>query len=379
MRRRGAVLLAAGAAGLLVGIVVALASQDVYRATALLVVRTPTPSTEGEEPPPAQVVAATYAELVASRSFLEQIRPQVAGGRLSADDLSERVDATRPAGTALVRLTAEGPTREEARGLATDVAGAFVASVQQQASQRAAQVEDELRRRLEGASEQERAALQAELAAQAARAVESGTSAALPAPPAAEPDPVGPSVWLGALAGLLVGLAAGAAAMLVPRRRPKPRLVEPAAGSVLTGVVRLRSDPEDARFEHSRDGATWSTATADWDTAALPEGRYLLRVEGGAPVPVQVDNAAPAVTLASPAAGARVSGVVRLSADARDEGSGVRDVRFLVSDGSPEWQPLGADEWDTTGLGPGTYWLSAVATDRAGHSAASDPQAVVVG
>ena len=151
--------------------------------------------------------------------------------------------------------------------------------------------------------------------------------------------------------------------------------------------VRVRGD----RAEISRDGEEWKKLPDGlWDTTALPDGRCLLRAVGGGsasePVAVVVDNGAPEVSLVAPAPGDAVNGSVVLRAEAEDAGSGVGHVEFMLSNGSPDWQAL-ADvsppkleaTWDARGLAPGTYWLCAIATDRAGNAAASAPVPIVVG
>jgi Big-like domain-containing protein len=93
------------------------------------------------------------------------------------------------------------------------------------------------------------------------------------------------------------------------------------------------------------------------------------------------DDVAPSVALVAPIDGAAVSGTISLVAAAEDIGFGVESVQFELSSGRhchTEWQtiattstaPYGAS-WDTESLAPGVYRLRAVATDRAGNSAAS--------
>ena len=278
------------------------------------------PSPDERRTASAVVQAETYAQVVDSEGFLEQARAQLAGGRLESQELADRVDAHRRPGAALVEITAEGPTPSDASGLATDVAGALVSFVQEQARQRATQIADELRRQLAGADEDEIAALQAELARQASGAAEAGTGVVIAARPVEPEDPVGKPWGRNLLLGLLFGAALGLTLSLVrlPRREPKP--------------------------------------------ASAP-----------------ADVTPPAVRIVTPERGARVTGVVALRADARDDESGVAAVRFLVSTGTPDWALLDGSQWDTAGIPEGRYWLSAVATDRAGNSAASEPMPVSVG
>jgi subtilisin family serine protease/fibronectin type 3 domain-containing protein len=89
----------------------------------------------------------------------------------------------------------------------------------------------------------------------------------------------------------------------------------------------------------------------------------------------------PTVDLTSPTDGSTVSGVVSLGATASDD-VGVSSVEFRIngthlatdSDGSNGWSA----PWDTTGLAPGVYTVTAVATDTNSHTA-SDQASVATG
>jgi hypothetical protein len=426
---RGAALLAAGAAaGALAGLVVSLLADESYRSTAVLQVAVDAPGEASGGRLPAEVLAESHARLLEEPGFLEQVAPQVQGGRYTAAELDEATEARRVPGTTDVELAAEADTQAAARGLATDLAAASLAAFQQRERERARQVQDALQQRLEelpADAEAERAALQAEITAAAARGAQRATALELVAAPPAEAERAGAPTATYVLVGLAAGLVVGTLLALVLRERrpaparvpvarapepapavapaaaapepvapaprePAPALVEPAAGAVLTGVAEVRAAPAapDLRFERSRDRAAWIRLDGDpgdgalrWDTEGAADGRWLLRSVSAAgasePVAVFVDNAPPAVALVAPAEGARVSGVVRLEAEAADEGSGVASVAYHLSAGGPDWTEIPQD-WDTTGLGAGTYWLSAVATDRAGLAAATPPRAVVV-
>jgi capsular polysaccharide biosynthesis protein len=304
--------------GIVVAILLTALGDDTYEAQALVAVQGPSP--DERRTASAVVQAETYAQIVDSDGFLEQARAQLAGGRLESRELADRVDARRRPGAALVEITAEGPTPADARGLATDVAGALVSFVQDQARQRATQIEDELRQQLADADEDERAALEAELARQTSSAAEAGTGVVIAARPVEPEDPVRKPWGRNLLLGLLFGTAVGLVLPLVrlPRRQPK-----------------------------------------------------------AAPAPADVTP--PEVRIVAPERGARLNGVIALRADARDDESGVAAVCFLVSTGTPDWALLDGSQWDTAGIPEGRYWLSAVATDRAGNSAASEPLPVTVG
>lgn len=380
-RRLGAALAGAGA-GAAAALGIALLLGGGYRSTATLQVLP-----AAEEPvsvagrAAAEVQAATYAALVERPGFLEQVRAQVAAGRLSGDELAARVEGRHPEGTALVEIVAEGETAAEARGLAGDLAGAVLGSLQQAARQRAAQVEDELRRRIEEVDEaiqeapgdqagllERRAALNEELARTAAGAVRDGTRVELVSAPLAEAESAGPAAWLFALAGAAAGLLLGALVPLPRRRVKRPaRIVAPSAGAVLSGEVGVAAEPAGAPLEWSTDGTAWAPLGEKWDTTSIPDGQHLLRAAGSAEaIPVEVDNHPPRVRLEAPEPDA---GRFRLRAEAEDAGSGVASVAFMVSDGSPDWTEIPA-EWEPPA--PGVWWLCAVAADRAGNRASSE-------
>jgi O-antigen ligase len=175
-------------------------------------------------------------------------------------------------------------------------------------------------------------------------------------------------------------------------------------GDVLAGVVPIGvavesgRPPDRVELEVARAGSrrwrTLATLTAApfvhaLDTHELGDGEYDLRATaferdetvGEAALSGRtVDNTAPAVRLLRPAAGT-LWGVVRVAADAEDDGSGVASVRIELSDESGEWRALLAaaeGEWDTSALADGPYRLRAVAEDRAGNAATSEPVAVAL-
>lgn len=414
--RLAPLLLAAALAGGAAGWAISHAVAETYEAAATLQVL-PVGESAAEGSPAAQVQAASLAALVDRRSFAEGIRPQVQGGRLSTDELVERVAGRHLEGTAVAEVVAEGPSRQAARGLASDVASALVAYARRNAEQRQVQVEDELRRRLdqlagelaEAESEeraeslrQERDRLTERLGSLAASGVEEGTRVVLAGPAAVAGEPVGPDRLLFAASGAAIGLLAAAVGLLArtpaagrlagaparesapagPEAEPEPEpeavqpeIVEPRAGAVLTGEVALRVLPAGSGVEVSREGAEWRALAADgtWDTAGLDDGRYLLRTRGSDhAVPVHVDNTPPTVRLLEPE---RAGSLFRFRAEASDAGSGVASVGYMASDGAPDWVEIPA-EWEPPA--PGLWWVCAVAGDWAGHRAASEPVAVRV-
>jgi hypothetical protein len=98
---------------------------------------------------------------------------------------------------------------------------------------------------------------------------------------------------------------------------------------------------------------------------------------------IQIDAAAPQVTLTSPVNGATVSGVVRLEATASDTVSGVARVDFYVDNkllGTATSAPYRVN-WNTNNkqVPRGSHTIYAVAVDRAGNSRATTPITVTVG
>src|SRR5262249_9814641 len=134
------------------------------------------------------------------------------------------------------------------------------------------------------------------------------------------------------------------------------------AADYLRGTVTLSASPVDSgagiksvEFEYADHGsATWTSIgtdttgpapyTADWDTTAVPDGHYHLRIlvtDGADNTTVTmlsdkvVDNTPPNVAVVgSPTQGAVVSGNVGITASAADATSPIASVQFLVN-GSP--------------------------------------------
>jgi large repetitive protein len=165
-------------------------------------------------------------------------------------------------------------------------------------------------------------------------------------------------------------------------------------GNELSGNVALAATAGDSgsgiasvSFERSPAGAgTWTTIgtdtsspyTANLDASTLADGLYDLRaiatdVAGNtttsALVTSRVDATPPSISLddLDPA----VHGIVGLSADSSDAGSGISSVFFEYSPaGNDDWTTTPA-AWNTTTLDDGSYDLRAGANDAAGNSAYS--------
>jgi hypothetical protein len=97
------------------------------------------------------------------------------------------------------------------------------------------------------------------------------------------------------------------------------------------------------------------------------------------PPPGGGDTTAPTVSLTAPAAGARLSGTVALSADASDN-VGVARVVFLANGVQVDTDPEAPYRvpWDTTAGADGSYSLTARAVDTAGNATTSAAVSVTV-
>jgi hypothetical protein len=148
-------------------------------------------------------------------------------------------------------------------------------------------------------------------------------------------------------------------------------------------------EPTSVQFEYRElPAGPWTPTAASWDTSALAEGQYELRVSvedraGNAasspPETTIVDNTPPTVDFTVPTDLGYVNALsadpLTLVADAADEGSGVDDVEFFVcadpacssatSLGSDSSGPYEAT-WPLPGS-DGPVMLKALARDVAGH------------
>jgi hypothetical protein len=166
---------------------------------------------------------------------------------------------------------------------------------------------------------------------------------------------------------------------------PTGSVTAPAAGSNLRGAaVALASDSADSgsgvatvQFQRSPAGAgAWTNADATFDTTAVADGLYDLRVvttdnAGNAftsgVTTVRVDNTLPTGSVTSPAAAADVRGSITLTSDSADAGSGVDTVQFQRSPtGVGTWTNQAAS-WNTTLQADGQYDVRVVTTDNAGN------------
>ena len=325
-RRAVGIVLAAAAAGLGLGVALTLLTPETYRATTVLRVSgaaDPRLPASQQRHLPADVLAESYAELLREQAFLAGLAPRVARGRLDADELAARVDASHEDGSAVVEVTAEAGSREEARAIATRVAGALVALVRQLARQVADQRRAALTRRLAQAPAGRggaavRRALADELARAASRRVEQAESVRVVAAAYAPPDPVRPDPVQNVAGGLLLGLVAGLGTTLLGRR-----------------------------------------------TRTVPS--------------------APRVALLGPPRDSTVAGAAAFRIRTWPGDAGAASLELLVSDGGPDWRTIARldaaaaeVEWDTTGVDDGAWWVTAVVRDRDGRAAAAEPLPLLV-
>jgi fibronectin type 3 domain-containing protein len=94
----------------------------------------------------------------------------------------------------------------------------------------------------------------------------------------------------------------------------------------------------------------------------------------------QTDTTSPSVTLTAPSNGSTVSGIVTLTATATDN-VGVVGVQFHLNGtnwGAEDTTDTYSVSWDTTGVAPGQYSLTATARDAAGNSMTATPVSVTV-
>jgi capsular exopolysaccharide synthesis family protein len=262
------------AAAVLVGgfaaVVIAKRSAKVYSASVVIQVDAATATGTNQSPSDVQaanqVLAQTYATLIGDRSLLQAIAPSVERGALTTTELQSRIAASAVTNTALVDISAKGPTPADARNLANGVADAFVAYVQngarsssdsEQGKLRAQMTTvskeiDALERGTQTASKTEqlsslrsaRGALQAQLATLIASGIEQGGSIRVAAPATASSTPVSPRPLLDLLAGILLGLLVGVGLawlrVRLDRGLHESREVEELLGAPVLATVPLR-------------------------------------------------------------------------------------------------------------------------------------------
>lgn len=211
-------------------------ADRVYQASATIQVVSGNTSPSGNDAFDAQLasqgLATTYATLLVDRGFLEQIRAEVAGGRLSTGELLRRLDASAIKDTALVELSAEGPTPEEARAIASDVVKGFLNTIEAESRRRTERFQTRIQEQISQINEQiatlrqgdagqndeqidslrtAKTALTQQLGGLVAGGIAQAANVTLAAPPTGSSTPVRPRPLLNLVAGFLLGLIVGSA------------------------------------------------------------------------------------------------------------------------------------------------------------------------
>jgi subtilisin family serine protease len=182
---------------------------------------------------------------------------------------------------------------------------------------------------------------------------------------------------------------------------PTVGLVTPAAGATVDGIVTVSATAADdvavTSVQFLLDGAPLGAAVSaapyqvEWPTTGATNGAHALtavaRDAAGreataavAIVNVRNDLAPPTVLLASPSAGATVSGSITIAATAVDD-VGVSSVQFLL-DGSALGEvdaeaPYQLD-WSTLSVANGAHILTVVARDGAGRETTAEATTILV-
>jgi capsular exopolysaccharide synthesis family protein len=235
---RGKWLIAAAViVGALGAVLITKSSSKVYAASVVIQVNAAATSAGNQSPADVQaanqVLAQTYATLIGDRSLLQAIRPSVEKGAFTTTELQSRVSASAVTNTALVDMSAQGPSTSAAQDLANGVANAFVTYIQTGARSSSDSEQGKLRQQMSAVSRQiaglergaqnatkteqlnslrdARTALQAQLANLIASSIEQGGSVRVVAPATGSSAPISPRPTLDLLAGILLGLLVGVA------------------------------------------------------------------------------------------------------------------------------------------------------------------------
>lgn len=170
---------------------------------------------------------------------------------------------------------------------------------------------------------------------------------------------------------------------------PTISFTSPANGSSLAGVVTMSGTSSSSTtitaVQTSVDGQAWTTAsgTTTWssslDTRGYADGAHTLYARATdssgaastAALSVSFANAAPTVSISSPAAGSTVAGAVTVAGSAADA-AGLSRVDVQVDGGT--WQQATGTtswswSWNSSGAANGTHTLTARATDTSGNTA----------
>jgi subtilisin family serine protease len=181
---------------------------------------------------------------------------------------------------------------------------------------------------------------------------------------------------------------------------PSGAITAPTEGSTLTGTVTITANATDDRGVYKVEFYAGSTLLCNdfyapfacsYNTRNLSNGSSALTLKitdsssnlaTSAPVSVVVDNdlTAPTTALASPTAGAVLSGTVLLQATASDDRGTVSKVEFYLGStllGSATTAPF-SFSWNTTTKANGAYTLKSRAYDPAGNNTSSATVSITV-
>jgi hypothetical protein len=208
----------------------------------------------------------------------------------------------------------------------------------------------------------------------------------------------------------LAGNTATSAAVTVTVSNTPPTVALADPGAVLVGNVTLSATAggpsaiSQVAFSYAPTGTqTWTTIGTDatspysaaFSTTAVSDGLYDLRAvatnaAGATATSIvtnrRIDNSAPNGAMTGPTAGAFVRGVVHLSSNSSDAGSGVVNTVFQAAPaGSGSWSSLGADtttpygvDWDSTSVTDGGYDVRVITTDGGGLATTSPSISITV-
>ena len=181
---------------------------------------------------------------------------------------------------------------------------------------------------------------------------------------------------------------------------PSVSVTFPSPGATVSGTIMVRANASDdggiAGVQFKLDSLNNNLGAEErfapyeisWNTTTVCDGQHTIaavardnvgRTTTSAPVTFTVangttstcDTTPPTVSIASPTAGATVSGTVRVTANASDS-SGIAVVRFFVDGATtPSKEEFFAPyefDWVTTAVSDGSHTVTAVAHDKAGNT-----------
>ncbi len=173
---------------------------------------------------------------------------------------------------------------------------------------------------------------------------------------------------------------------------PTTLVTSPSSGATVNGIVTVTANASDnigvTRVDLYVNGAFYSSDTQSpyafsWDTTPLGNANATLAahaydaagnkgVSSGVSVKVQnfTDVTPPIVSISNPAAGAKVTGVIAVTASATDD-TGVQGIDLYI-DGKKVSSATGANlsyNWNTKKVKAGSHTLKVLATDTSGNTA----------